>query len=403
MHRQSIEFVFAALVAAILSVIPNIIGKDIGFSWYLIGILTVAFLLAFVSIPRIVWFFLSKNTIKILESGVYLEFHNQSGAPNLAFFAMWPDFWSSSIYVRGAVYRISSNSHFSLKDFGRWSAKSVEIRNIGHGGQAASYFYSGWAKDAKTGDVSDVTTGMTFLNITNAGVGSGFFIDQWRAARLFSRRQDCLHLEVSKRARKILKREYGFDVFLLKSELVDRFSELGQVINKILSKENEFERVFGYQAKEFLDGCLSQKVNHSKNKYSEDFSEISDQLRSKANNSYAIYSDFHVSACVIDEKAEKHFGCNLENASYPAGICAESSAIASMISRVGFRKISSVFVYSSDNTGNLTPCGICLQRIAEFADEDTEIIILSDVGVTERGKLNSFLKMPFRLNPKTGA
>src|SRR3974377_617874 len=119
MHRQSIEFLLASLVAAILSMIPNILAKDVGYSWWLIGALTCLFLLMYIIIPRLVWYVFSNNTIKILDTGVYIQFHNQGGNPNVAFFVMWPNFWSSSIYVRGAVYQIvSDNSRLILKDFG---------------------------------------------------------------------------------------------------------------------------------------------------------------------------------------------------------------------------------------------------------------------------------------------
>jgi cytidine deaminase len=87
---------------------------------------------------------------------------------------------------------------------------------------------------------------------------------------------------------------------------------------------------------------------------------------------YAPYSDFHVGAAVLTPSGRVFSGCNVENASYGATICAERAAIIKAVSE-GEKKISAIAIISDSN--DLTfPCGICRQVIAEFADSQTKII-----------------------------
>ena len=97
--------------------------------------------------------------------------------------------------------------------------------------------------------------------------------------------------------------------------------------------------------------------------------------RSKA---YAPYSKFLVGAAVRDERGQIHGGCNIENAAYPQGWCAETSAIAAMIMSGG-RAITEMAVIG---TGDLlcTPCGGCRQKIREFAKGDVKIHMCGEDG-----------------------
>lgn len=98
-------------------------------------------------------------------------------------------------------------------------------------------------------------------------------------------------------------------------------------------------------------------------------------------NAYAPYSEFRVGAAVLAEDGKIYAGCNTENISYPCGTCAEAGAIAAMAA-AGARKIAKILIVSDGKT-LVTPCGACLQRIKEFADDNTEII-LSDENENER-------------------
>lgn len=105
-------------------------------------------------------------------------------------------------------------------------------------------------------------------------------------------------------------------------------------------------------------------------------------------NAYAPYSKFRVGAAVLAEDGNIYAGCNTENVSYPCGTCAEAGAIAAMAA-AGARRISKILIVS-DGKALVTPCGACLQRIKEFSDKNTEVI-LSDENENERTFLISDL------------
>ncbi|QYO77367.1 cytidine deaminase [Devosia salina] len=92
-------------------------------------------------------------------------------------------------------------------------------------------------------------------------------------------------------------------------------------------------------------------------------------VRAKA---YAPYSKFQVGAAILADDGQIYAGCNVENAAYPVGNCAEPSAIAAMLAGGG-KRIRRVYV-TGPGTAPVTPCGGCRQRIREFADPDVEII-----------------------------
>lgn len=86
---------------------------------------------------------------------------------------------------------------------------------------------------------------------------------------------------------------------------------------------------------------------------------------------YAPYSNFAVGAAIRAASGAIYSGCNVENASYPEGWCAETSAIAAMVA-AGEREIVEVCVVSGGATP-ITPCGGCRQRLAEFGGPDTRV------------------------------
>ena len=103
--------------------------------------------------------------------------------------------------------------------------------------------------------------------------------------------------------------------------------------------------------------------------------------RKAAGSAYAPYSKFHVGAAVVmaDDPEQKVFtGCNVENASYGATVCAERNAIFSAVAH-GFRKIAALALSTADSLdgplSSRSPCGICRQVIREFADKNTLIAI----------------------------
>jgi cytidine deaminase len=93
--------------------------------------------------------------------------------------------------------------------------------------------------------------------------------------------------------------------------------------------------------------------------------------RAVRERAHAPYSRFRVGAALRDEHGAIHAGCNVENAAYPVGTCAEAGSIAAMIAGGG-RRIAEILV-CGDGAGLVTPCGACRQRIREFAGPDTPI------------------------------
>ncbi len=93
---------------------------------------------------------------------------------------------------------------------------------------------------------------------------------------------------------------------------------------------------------------------------------------------HAPYSHFHVGAAMRDEHGRIHAGCNVENAAYPQGWCAEPSAISALIMAGGTR-ITEVAV-AGTGTMLCTPCGGCRQKIREFAAGDVKIHCCTESG-----------------------
>jgi cytidine deaminase len=112
---------------------------------------------------------------------------------------------------------------------------------------------------------------------------------------------------------------------------------------------------------------------------------------------HAPYSRFHVGSAVLDENGRIHSGCNVENAAYPEGICAETSAIAAMIAAGGKRIVAIAAVGGGQHLEACTPCGGCRQRIAEFADGNTRIILLDEAGRPRSYTVEQLLPASFRL------
>ena len=114
---------------------------------------------------------------------------------------------------------------------------------------------------------------------------------------------------------------------------------------------------------------------------------------SAMSHAYAPYSSFYVGAAIRDENGQIHSGANVENAAYPQGACAEVGAISAMI-MAGGRKIDAIAVAGKGDV-LCTPCGGCRQRIREFAEAATPIIIADVTGERARFTLAEILPHSF--------
>jgi cytidine deaminase len=108
---------------------------------------------------------------------------------------------------------------------------------------------------------------------------------------------------------------------------------------------------------------------------------------------YAPYSKFPVGAAVRDEEGGIHGGCNVENAAYPEGLCAEASAIAALIA-AGKRRVTECAVIGPGREV-VTPCGGCRQKLREFAGDDLKIHLCGPEGVHRTVTLGALFPMSF--------
>ena len=127
--------------------------------------------------------------------------------------------------------------------------------------------------------------------------------------------------------------------------------------------------------------------------------EKSSELYAKAKNcrdsAYAPYSNFKVGAAILTNTNKIYTGCNVENASYPCGTCAEAGAISAMIAG-GDKQIKQILIVAE--TANILPCGNCLQKIAEFAAPNTIIYSADLQGNMRTYTLQDLLPHSFSLN-----
>lgn len=113
---------------------------------------------------------------------------------------------------------------------------------------------------------------------------------------------------------------------------------------------------------------------------------------------YAPYSRFHVAAALLCADGSVYVGTNMENASYPAGICAERSAFSMAVSD-GKREFEAIAICGGPGgrvNGVCPPCGICRQVMREFADPAVFRVILGkSPDETSEYRLEQLLPLSF--------
>ena len=108
---------------------------------------------------------------------------------------------------------------------------------------------------------------------------------------------------------------------------------------------------------------------------------------------YAPYSRFHVGAAVRDEEGGVHGGCNVENAAYPQGWCAEASAIAALVGAGRKRVLECLVIGPGPDL--ITPCGGCRQKLREFASGDLKVHLCGPDGLHRTVTLEQLLPLSF--------
>jgi len=125
--------------------------------------------------------------------------------------------------------------------------------------------------------------------------------------------------------------------------------------------------------------------------------DLIDAAKAARARAYAPYSRFCVGAAMRDEQGRVFGGCNIENAAYPQGWCAEPSAISALI-MAGGRRITEVAVMGNGDA-LCTPCGGCRQKIREFADDSVKIHCCTEDGVLIRSFTLGEL-LPYSFGPE---
>lgn len=125
--------------------------------------------------------------------------------------------------------------------------------------------------------------------------------------------------------------------------------------------------------------------------------ELEREARTVMEQAYAPYSDFRVGAALRGADGSIATGCNVENASYPAGICAERAAVANAVAR-GVRQFTHL-VIATEADAPTPPCGMCRQVFVEFAGSVAlEIVSVTRDGARAQWRLAELAPAPFTQN-----
>ena len=115
--------------------------------------------------------------------------------------------------------------------------------------------------------------------------------------------------------------------------------------------------------------------------------------RTARGRAYAPYSNFAVGAALLDEHGCIHAGCNVENAAYPQGLCAEAVALGHLV-LAGAQRLAAVVVVGA-GPRLVTPCGGCRQKLREFGSDDVPVVVADPAVVRGRFTLGELLPHSF--------
>ncbi|MDR2520019.1 MAG: cytidine deaminase [Eubacteriaceae bacterium] len=123
---------------------------------------------------------------------------------------------------------------------------------------------------------------------------------------------------------------------------------------------------------------------------------MAEEMRGRA---YCPYSNYQVGAAILTESQRMFGGCNVENASYPVGVCAERAACAKAVSE-GERSFKAIAVAVSGPFGY--PCGMCRQFLSEFVSEDIPVYLINGKGEVREESFYSMFPHAFSLEDTQG-
>ena len=130
-----------------------------------------------------------------------------------------------------------------------------------------------------------------------------------------------------------------------------------------------------------------------------DYAELGRLAEDARKYSYCAYSGFSVGAALLTKDGRVYQGCNIENASYPAGICAERTAFVKALSE-GERDFSAIAIAGGPEGGRPSdawPCGICRQFMSEFSPDIRVLVTWGEGAHVEESTLQKILPHQFEL------
>lgn len=111
--------------------------------------------------------------------------------------------------------------------------------------------------------------------------------------------------------------------------------------------------------------------------------QLVEEAKAVRENAYAPYSRYRVGAAIVTKSGSLYVGCNVENSTFGATICAERSAVVQMIANGESEPVACAVV--TEDGGS--PCGICRQVLAEFAADMPIVMVGLDSPDGESGKV----------------
>lgn len=120
-----------------------------------------------------------------------------------------------------------------------------------------------------------------------------------------------------------------------------------------------------------------------------------EQVRAHMKNAYVPYSHFRVGAGILTQSGKMVLGANIENSSYPEGLCAERVALFSYVNQGLLADPIKVFLVSGNTPGPVSPCGACRQVMTEFMQADTTVLLTNKDKKVKRTTLEGILPYYF--------